>query len=141
MAFGLRKIPMIAFAAPVVEELDDERCVIRIPLNRRTRNHLNSMYLGTLTVGADLACGLLADAKIRRANRKISLVFKDMKAEFLKRPDGDVRFVCEEGDKIGKELDITEATGERRNIPSTILAKVGDEVVARFVLTLSVKKI
>src|SRR4051794_12547209 len=50
-AFGFFKVPLIFYVAPSIVELSDRRCVIRVPLNRRTRNHLGSMYFGTLAVG------------------------------------------------------------------------------------------
>ena len=56
-AFGLFKIPMILFVGPRVVEMNAERCVLKIPLGYRTRNHLGGMYFGTLATGADCAAG------------------------------------------------------------------------------------
>ena len=42
--FGLLKVPMLFYTSPSVIELTEERCVIKIPLKRRTKNHLHSMY-------------------------------------------------------------------------------------------------
>lgn len=58
--FAFTKIRMLHFVAPYVVELTDERCVVRIRLNRRTRNHLNSMYFGVLAAGADMAGGVIS---------------------------------------------------------------------------------
>src|SRR4051812_41246690 len=82
--FGFLKVPLLCFVSPSVVELSDQRCVIRIPLNRRTKNHLNSMYFGALSVGADCAGGLMAVRFIREMGNKISLIFKDCHSEFLK---------------------------------------------------------
>ena len=95
--FAFVKIPLIFFCRPRVVALDEDRCEIRIPLRRRTRNHMNSMYFGALAIGADLACGLLALEQVRRKGIKVSFLFKDMRADFLKRPEGDVLFTCAEG--------------------------------------------
>ncbi|HEY8887948.1 MAG TPA: DUF4442 domain-containing protein, partial [Gallionella sp.] len=51
--FGFAKIPMMLYVRPSVMEISNERVVVRIPLTRRTRNHLGSMYFGALSVGAD----------------------------------------------------------------------------------------
>lgn len=147
-AFGLFKIPLIFFCSPSVRELSDERCVIHIPLNRRTRNHLKSMYFGTLAVGADVAGGLIAMRLIDRAKAdsgaRVSLVFKDFKAEFLKRPESDVVFACEDGKAIQELVRKTLESGERENLPVRITAtcpdQSGAEPVAEFVLTLSLKR-
>ncbi len=142
--FGLSKIPLILFVRPSVLHLNDEQCVIRIKLKRRTRNHLMSMYFGALAVGADLAGGLLAMQMISRSKRKISLVFKDMQADFLKRVDADAIFTCTDGKKIEALIQKVIKTGERQhaslNIQVTSPEKYGDEILANFSLTLSLKE-
>jgi acyl-coenzyme A thioesterase PaaI-like protein len=142
-ALGITKIPLIFFVSPTVVELTDQRAEVRIPLNRRTRNHLGSMYFGTLAVGADLTGGLMAWQFIERDFPKLVLVFKDFHADFLKRPEGDVHFSCEQGSEIHAMMARADESGERENFPFEVLATVpsqGPEPVARFTLTLSVKR-
>ena len=143
-SFGFLKIPLLYACRPSVLELNEERAVVRIRLNRTTRNHLRSMYFGTLAIGADCAGGIIAAKMIDDARANVSLVFKDFTAEFLKRPEGDVHFTCTEGRAIADLVRKTLETGERQNLPVHVLAtvpsKLGDEPVARFTLTLSLKK-
>ena len=142
-AFALWKIPMIAWVRPTVIHLDDARCEIRIPLAMRTRNHLKSMYFGALCVGADCAGGLLAIRHIRARKAKVSFVFKDFQADFVKRPDGDVHFQCDDGLALRDLVDKALTTGQRVELPMHLTATVpsrGPEPVARFVLTLSIKR-
>ena len=61
------------------------------------------MYFGVLSVGADITGGFLAMKYIRASKSKISLIFKDFHADFLKRAEGDVHFLCSEG-AMGLEL-------------------------------------
>ena len=137
---GLTKVPLIFLAAPVVEEASDERCVVRIPLNYLTRNPLGSMYLGVLTIGADIAGGLLAVDAARAAKGDVSVVFKDLRAQFLKRPTSAVRFSCGDGVAIRAAVARCLETGERLNIPVHVSATVGPAEVAIFDLTLSIKR-
>ena len=141
--FGLSKVPLIFFCRPSVVELTDETTIIKIPFKRRNRNHLKSMYFGVLAVGADVAGGVLAMDLIRKSGRKISLIFKDFKADFLKRPEGGTHFTCKDGNAVKKLIEEAIRTGERVNMPLKITATVpklfGDEPVAEFVLTLSLK--
>lgn len=141
--FGWKKVPLIYYCRPSVIELNKEKAVIKIPIKRRNRNHLNSMYFGALAVGADVAGGLLAMDQIRRSKKKVSLVFKDFKADFLKRPEGDTLFTCDDGLAIEKLVHESIESGERVNMPLKITATVptifDDEPVAEFVLTLSLK--
>jgi len=141
--FGFFKVPLIWLCRPKILQLDDEKVVVKIPLRRRTRNHLNSMYFGTLAVGADVAGGFMAMNKADQRGGKVSLAFKGVSAEFLKRPEADVYFTCTQGDEIDKMLDTTFATGERVNQAVRIVATCpslhGDEPMAEFDLVLSLK--
>ncbi len=143
--FGWLKIPLLASVRPSVVELTERRCVVRVPLRRRTRNHLGSMYFGALAIGADCAGGLLAMDQIRRSGGGVSLVFKSFQAAFLKRPESDVYFICEEGEAIRDQVRRTLASEERLTEPMHIQAAVRlddgtFEPVAAFPLELSLKR-
>jgi hypothetical protein len=138
-AFGLTRVPMLFLARPVVETLTETRCVVRIPLAWLTRNHVNAMYIAALTMGADVAGGLIALAEARQAKVRIVPIFKDLRAEFARRAHGDVRFICDEGAAIRALVQRCVATRERQSLPVHVSARVGDEEVATFVLTLSIK--
>lgn len=142
-AFARLKIPMLAAVRPSVVEVNDERCVIKVPLRRFTKNHLGSMYFGALATGADAAGGLIALRAIQESGAKINLIFKDFHADFLRRPEGDVHFVCEQGKEIRDLVRRTIESGERENLPvhlTAIVPSQGPEPVAKFILTLSLKR-
>lgn len=141
--FGLTRIPLLFYVGVSVTELTPERMVVKIPLRRRTRNHLGSMYFGVLCAGADCAAGAFAMYLIRQQPEHISLVFKDFKAEFLKRAEGDVEFICDQGKEIAELVTQAAASGERIERQFDVTATVpslGNEPVARFKLTLSLKR-
>ena len=141
--FGLIKIPLILFCRPQVISFTETSFEIKIKLNRRTRKHLNSMYFGVLSVGADITSGFLAMEHIRASKSKISLIFKDFHADFLKRAEGDVHFKCVEGSAMHSLVQKSEETGERESMPVHITATVpsiSTDPVAKFILTLSLKK-
>lgn len=142
-AFSFWKIPLIFFLRPSVIKWTAQRIEIKIPLNRRSKNHLNSMYFGALTIGADCAGGLLAMRLIQESKKDIALVFKDLHADFLKRAESDVHFSCDDGDKVRQLVENTIRTGERQNMTVNVVAtapkSMGDEPVAKFKLTLSLK--
>jgi acyl-coenzyme A thioesterase PaaI-like protein len=141
---SLKNIPLLFFTAPSVVEVTSQRAEIRIPLNWRTKNHLGSMYFGALSIGADCAGGLIAWNQIQNSGERIDLIFKDFQAEFLKRAEGDVHFSCEQGEAIRDLIAKAVLSGERESLPVHVTARVpsklGHEPVAKFVLTLSVKK-
>jgi acyl-coenzyme A thioesterase PaaI-like protein len=141
--FGLTKIPLLFYVGVSVAEISPERMVVRIPLRRRTKNHLGSMYFGALCIGADCAPGAFAMYLIRQQPARISMVFKDFQAEFLKRAEGDVDFICDQGKEIAELVALAAASDERVERQIDVVATVpsiSDEPVARFKLTLSLKR-
>lgn len=141
----LRNLPLLGSLRPRVLALDDDRCVLGVPLRRWTRNHLGSMYFGALAMGADGAAGLLATRLIRATGRPVHLVFGAFEARFLRRATGDVAFVCEEGPRIRALLARVLETGIRQGERLAIRAEVRPpegppEVVATFILDLSLKE-
>lgn len=142
--FGLFKVPMLFWLRPKVVEMSDQKCVIYLPLNRKSKNHLNSMYFAALAAGADCAAGLMAMMLIQKSGQKVSLSFKDFHADFHKRAESGVYFTCDQGLEIQKFVAEVLKSGERMNLPVKVRAtcpdKLGDESVVDFVLTLSLKK-
>jgi acyl-coenzyme A thioesterase PaaI-like protein len=141
--FGHVQVPLIGHLKPKLIELNSQTAVVRLPLNRRSRNHVHSMYFGALAVGADLACGLHGFYHARLANCTISLLFKSFEARFLKRPESDVYFVCRMGDEVKAMIDESKKSKERVNKNIKIKAYTHylsqAEEVADFILELSIK--
>ena len=137
--FGLFKIPMIRYCRPKIVQLDNESIRIKIPFRRRTRNHVNSMYFGAMSVGADLASGFLAYHLFEVQGVNASLVFAGAQSKFTKRAEGDVYFHCASGKEILSMIHESTETGERitRTIPVVCLCK--NEQVAEFQMELSLK--
>lgn len=141
--FGFFRIPLIFFVNPKIIQLDDELIRVKIKLNRKTKNHLNSMYFGVLATGADITGGMLAMAIAQRKKQKISMAFKSVSGEFIKRPEHDVEFDCKDVQLIDAMLDESKLTGQRINkviqIVATCPKKSLQEPIAKFALTLSIK--
>ena len=118
--------------------------MVRIPLSQRSRNHLRSMYFGALCAGADLAGALTAMGRIEASGRQVSLVLQDVRAQFWKRAEGDVLFTCADGEAIGELVRRAIQSGQREalavRVVATVPSKLGDEPVAEFALTLSLKR-
>ena len=104
------------------------------------------MYFGALSIGADFTAGLLVMEILRKHNSKAKLLFKDFKANFLKRANSDVIFVCEGSDCENVESSILKnlKSGERVNFKVKVVAFSEDnlkpkEIIAEFILTTSIK--
>ena len=144
-SWSLLNVFFLWLTRPQIIELSDDRCVVRIPLNWRTRRRdIHAMYLGTLCMGADVAAGLIAFRLVQSRKERVSFIFKDIRGEFLKRAEGAVVFTNNDGPLIQELLRRTLESGEREeatvNVIATVPDKLGDEPVARFQLTLSLKR-
>ncbi len=141
--FGHFQVPMIGYIGAKIIELGDVKTIIKVPLNRRTKNHLGSMYFGAMATAADVTSGLGAMKHIFDSGKKIHLSFKDFEAQFLKRAEGDTFFENIQGMEIKKFVAEVVKSGERMNMPIIVVAtvpdKFKDEPVATFKLTLSLK--
>lgn len=142
--YAWTKIPLIGFCTPRVIESSKTRTVLSVPLNFRTKNHLGAMYFGALAIGSELSIAMLAVKLIQESGHKIDFLFKDYKAEFLRRAEGDVHFICDEAHTVVEQIEEASKSNERINRTMTAYAIVpsvsATEKVATFELTLSVKK-
>lgn len=142
-AFGLTQVPLLFLVLPRVETIDERKANVRINLNWLTRNHLKSMYFGTLGIGADCVVGVLALHVVKKLkDAKVIPIFKTFEANFLKRAETDVLFVCEEGETIWTMVQEAHKSGIR--VTQSIAAKAVNpadhsEVYAEFKLGLSVR--
>lgn len=143
--WSLQNVFLLWLISPKILELSAERCIVRVPLNWRTRRRdIRAMYLGTLCMGADVAAGLIAFQLVAEKRVKINFIFKDMKAEFIKRAEGAVVFTNDDGpivqDLVKRALESGQREEATVRVTATVPEKLGDEAVARFELTLSVKR-
>lgn len=142
--FTFWNIPLIWWIRPSIIEMGKARTVVEIALGRRTRNHLKSMYFGALVIGSELVVAAKAVQAIYESKEKVDFVFKDFKAQFLKRAEGDVHFICEHGLEVEALVQKAIQSGERetQTFPgyAVVPSKDPNEKVVTFEVTLSVKK-
>lgn len=140
--FGLFKIPMLSFISAKVIRIDDQMFEVKVPLTRKTKNHLGSMYFAALAAGADTAAGLSAMLAMLEEKKWIHLSFKDFHADFFKRAEGDVIFRCESVAAVKQLVKRAIETKDRleMKIPVNAYTKDYEEPVASFSLTISLKK-
>ena len=143
--WSLQNVFLLWLVRPKIAELNENRCVVRIPLNWITRRRdIHAMYLGTLCMGADVAAGLIAFNLVAQRKARVNFIFKDIRGRFLKRAESDVLFTNNDGpliqDLVERALESDERHEATVHVTASVPAKLGDEPVATFELTLSVKK-
>ena len=134
------KIPMLGYTGVRLLSVDKTTVKVNIKLNRRTKNHLNSMYFGALAVGADVAGGIHAFYFANSYSTKVSFAFKGMNCEFLKRAESDCIFISEDGKKVENAILLSIKTKERVNETTRVSVYNNlNELVATFEMIVSVK--
>ncbi len=142
-ALSFFRIPLLAFITPVFEEISDSRVVVKVRLDLRSRNHLGVMYFGALAMGAELSIASKAVQTIQAGDKRIDFIFKDFQADFLKRADGHVHFICDDAAQVAALIRTAGADDERHEGTFTGYACVpsqSQEPVMKYRLTLSVKQ-
>lgn len=137
------KIPLLAWVRPSIIEMNSATTEMKIKLGRRTQNHLGVMYFGALAMGAEAAVAVRAVHEIRQSGKRVDFLFKDFQAQFLKRAEGDVHFICDEGEGVRDVIAKTILSGERETKTFRSYAVVPSvnpkEIIAEFKVTLSAK--
>ena len=102
------------------------------------------MYFGALSIGAELAVGAPMAFLIATRRSRVQFIFKDFQADFLRRADGHVRFVCSELAALAAQLEKAESSQNSERFSQTypVLAycKSSVEPIAKFAVTISVKE-
>ena len=83
-----RSAPYFSTIAPLIEELEPGRCVVRLRQHRAIQNHIGTVHAIALCNAAELAGGLATDATIPDAMRWIP---KGMTVRYLKKALGELR--------------------------------------------------
>jgi len=138
------KIPLLFSAGPKILEMTDKRCVLRLKLRRKTKNHLGSMYFGALNMGGEAAAGFIIIHNSRTIDPKVSLIVKDFRADYIKKATSDVYFVCDDIPQINEAfMEVSKNTGKKA-FPVTIKAHILEDSqeipVAEFNITMSLYK-
>ncbi len=137
---GFFKIPLIGFLRPKLLSINSEEVKIRIKLNRRSKNHLNSMYFAALAVGADVAGGIHAFYFSEIYGVGMSFSFKAFDAQFLQRAESEIIFSSNQGELIRKTMELSYENESREECIVVVTAKnKNEEEVANFNMTLSIR--
>ncbi len=142
-AFLRNNVPMIKFSGLSLETVDEQQCIVKMPFIAENKNHVQSMYLGSLVIGAEVSAGILAFHLIHTHQINSTVVFKNFSGAFLKLALNDVYFICADASAINAALDEIQTTGKRVNVDVNVIA-VEDrhnttEPIATFTMTVSMK--
>jgi acyl-coenzyme A thioesterase PaaI-like protein len=105
-----RIIPLADGLKVRVREVTDRRSVLTMPLRRRTKNHVGSIYFGAQMTLADLAAGVLVFSKFPPG--PYGALINRVEADFLAKAKGSLRCVCELPDDTYDTLESVRTSSE-----------------------------
>ena len=131
-------IPMTAGLGLRVEEVSEARSRSRLPLTRRTRNHVGSIYFGALMTAMEVTMGMLVFRHFPMGPYK-ALVNR-VETDFRARARGTVYAVCElPADVLASFRQALRQPGDKAEgwVPVRLEAEDGTRVAeARFLVAL-----
>src|SRR3989338_10743411 len=141
--FLRKNVPMIDFSQLSIERLDNNQCIVKMPFISQNKNHVQSMYFGSMLIGTEAAAGILALFHLEQAKQGPVLVFKDISGDFLKRAEADTYFICKDSEIIMNAVKESVETKQRVNAKLHVIGVLDvnnlDEKVSDFYLTISIK--
>lgn len=138
--FMLTKLPSAFFWGFRVRSCTHLRCEVSIPYNWFTQNPFRSTYFAAQCGAAEMSTGLLAITALQ-GRGAISMLVRNIEAEFLKKATRRVVFTCEQGQDIIDAVQSAIDSGEGREVSvSSVGVQEGDNlIVAKVTITWSFK--
>ena len=135
----LFKLPSAVFWRLKIKHLSLEKCVVTIPYFWRSQNPFKSIYFAAMAGAAELSTGALCQVSL--AGKGIySMLVVDFKAEYHKKANQTITFVCDQGKELGKLVNELNP-GESNTITMISTGtNPNGEMVARFFVTWSIKR-
>lgn len=141
--FLRQNVPMIDYSGLNIEYLDHEKCIIKMPFIPQNKNHVNSMYFGSILIGTEVSAGVLAFYHLKCDKQNSTVVFKDVCGSFLKRAEADTYFICSDSAAISEAIKEATRTKQRVNVTVNVIGVTNlndlNEKVSDFKITVSVK--
>lgn len=135
----LFKLPSVVFWRIKVKTLNLEKCEITIPYFWRSQNPFRSIYFAALAGAGELSTGLLCQLALA-GKGEFSMLVVDFKAEFNKKADQKITFVCDQGAELN---DLICSLKPQNTGKITLISKginQNGDMVAQFFITWSFKR-
>ncbi|WP_313386715.1 DUF4442 domain-containing protein [Chishuiella sp.] len=134
------QIPIAWIAGVRLESWQENELSIRVKLGFLNQNPFKSMFWAVQGMAAEFSSGLMAQDKITKSGKNISMLVLGMQSKFVKKAVGKIVFTCTDGlaieDAITKAIETNE--GVTLNVISRGVDEAGD-LVSEFQFTWTFK--
>ena len=130
--FTFTSLPSAFWAGVRVIGLDATSCTTTVKLNWFTKNPFKSMFWAIQGMAAELATGLPVTLEIRNAQKPVSMLVLNNKANFSKKARGRINFICD--DRLAAKEAVEKAIQTKQ--PQTVwLTSIGTDEAGDVVST------
>ena len=138
--FLLLKLPMAFLAGIKLNELSDRKAVLQMKYKYLNKNPFGSIYFACLSMGGELASGILASSITYKCKPRISMLVVGVDIKFTKKAIGTIFFECDQGKEILAAIQKSINTDEGQTIDALTIAKNNQgDIVAEFLIKWSFK--
>lgn len=133
------KLPSAVFWRLKIKKITPEECWVTIPYFWRSQNPFNSIYFAAMAGAAELSTGALCQLGLA-GKGKFSMLVVDFRAEYHKKANQKIIFVCNQGQELNDLINGLEPGGTASLTMISIGKDPDGEVVAKFYVTWSFKR-
>jgi hypothetical protein len=137
----LFNLPMGFLSGMRVTELDEIKCVVKVPFKWLNKNPFKSTFWAVLGMAGEMNGAALILQYTYKQNPSISTLPTKCEAIFLKKATGVTYFTCEDGKMIKKKVETALKSNEAVTIQTKSTGRnANGEELCKFILTWSIKK-
>ncbi len=127
--YFLQKLPSLYFWGVRIKHCTPQQAEVSLPFRWRSQNPFRSTYFAALAGAAELSTGVLA--LIGLAGReKVSMLVVHVEAQFYKKADAKVTFLCNQGVALIETIDRAIASGDAQQFTATSIGTLPNGDVA-----------
>ncbi len=121
--------------------LDQKKSVVTVPNRWLNKNPFNSMYFAVQSMAAELSTAAPVMLALHGCDASIALIIVSIRADFVKKAQSELTFVCLDYEKIFNAISELKQAGDSATVTAKTIGKdvAGDEV-ATFYFTWSFKR-
>jgi alkyl hydroperoxide reductase subunit AhpF len=138
--FSILKLPLAFITNLRIIELNNKLCHTKIKYSYINKNPFNSTYFAALSMGAELASGVLAALHIEKSTKQILFIVTSITADFKKKALGTTIFKCEQGQDIFKAINSLSKENDKTEVSLKVIGyNNSDEIICEFTFNWSFK--
>lgn len=139
--YYLKSLPMGLISGIKLIELDQKKSVVVVPNRWLNKNPFKSMYFAVQSMAAELSTAAPVMLALKGCDASIALIIVELRAEFIKKAQSKISFVCVDYEDISNAIAGLQQAGDTATVTAKTIGKdtSGDEV-AIFYFTWSFKR-